>query len=210
MRTWDHNETMTFLEATSEDRLYALYLLTIHTGLREGEVLGLRWQDIDLERGVLSVRQTVVRIGAKIAIGQPKSKNSYRTVALSNTVVQALKSHRRIILSEQLQAGSRYESNDLVFPTTLGTLMNPSNLRREFIKAKKKANVPDIRFHDLRHTSATLMLAGGVHPKVVSERLGHHTASFTLDKYSHVLPNMQEEASNTLDQMLRKKKQKEG
>jgi integrase len=175
------------LEAARRDRLEALYTLAIHTGMRRGELLALRWGDVSLgdretEPSVVRVHRTLTRTedGKGIALGDPKTKKSGRTVRLTPGARDALKRHRTRQAEEKLKAGSAYKDRDLVFATQTGTLINPSNLRnRSFKPLLKRAGLRNICFHDLRHTCATLLLSQGTHPKLVQELLGHATIAIT-------------------------------
>lgn len=185
-----------FLQAAEEDRLYALYVLAITTGLRQGEMLALRWQDLDLKAGTLSVRHTLVDLNGKLELGEPKTAKGKRRVMLPAMAAKALKDHRKAMLAEG-------NLGEWVFCDTEGGLIRKSNfVRRSFKPLLKKAKVPEVRFHDLRHTAATMLLSEGVHPKVVQEILGHSQISVTLDTYSHVLPSMQVEAASKVDNLF--------
>jgi integrase len=193
-------------EAASEadDRLEAPYVLAIHSGLRQGELLALRWEDLDLEAGTLRVRRTLTRTKGNYSTGEPKTKKSRRIMRLTPGAVAALKGHTKRQLEEIDCLGSLYRPGGLVFANETGGI-NPSNLRnRSFAKLLRRAGLlPNTRFHDLRHTCATLLLSRNVNPKVVSEMLGHATIAITLDTYSHVLPNMQDGAARALEDALR-------
>ncbi len=193
------------MAAASDATLHMLVYLALTTGARQGELLALRWQDVDLERGVLHVVRTARRLpGRGTTYGAPKSHRSERPVALAPETLRLLHEHRRKQVEERLRVGPDYEDGDLVFATATGTPVDDSNLRRWFQRVLKEAGLKPMRFHDLRHTAATLMLRADIHPKVVSERLGHATVSFTLDTYSHVLPDMQRDAAVALDRMLQR------
>ena len=180
-----------FLETASGDRLEALYVLAVHTGMRQGELLALRWDDVDLEAGVLRVRGT-------------KTARSRRTVTLSETALEALRSHLTRQLEEIDRVGSLWQENGLVFATQIGTPLNRHNLaRRSFKPLLEAAGLARIRFHDLRHTCATILLSQGVHAKFVQELLGHATIAITLDTYSHVLPGMGGGTAEAMDKALR-------
>ncbi len=168
--------------------------MALVTGMRQGELLGLRWKDVDLEKGHLTISQTLSHDG--------KTKSSLRKILLPASTVAKLKKHRAVVLKEKLSQGEEYQDNDLVMCTPSGTPINPANVRRSLNVLIKKAAVPKIRFHDLRHTHATLLLAKGVNVKVISERLGHSNIKITLDTYSHVLPTMQEDAVNKIEEIL--------
>jgi integrase len=204
IRPLSPDEVRTLLDAARGDRLEVLYVLAIYTGLREGELLALRWEDVDLEGAVLRVSQTLTRDGGKVSVGPPKTKNSRRTVRLTEGAVEALRGHLTRQLEEMERVGSLYRPGGLVFANEVGGIINPSNLRNRSLKALlKRAGLPPIRFHDLRHTCATLMLSQNVNPKVASEMLGHSTIAITLDTYSHVLPNMQQSAVRALEEALK-------
>ena len=204
IRPLSPDEARTLLDAVRGDRLEALYVLAISTGLREGELLVLRWEDVDLEGAVLRVSQTLTRNGGKVSVGPPKTKNSRRTVGLTDGAVEALRGHLARQLEEMERVGSLYRPGGLVFANELGGIVNPSNLRNRSLKALlKRAGLPSIRFHDLRHTCATLLLSRNVNPKIVSEMLGHSSIAITLDTYSHVLPNLQQSAVRALEEALK-------
>ena len=184
-------QTRILLDAARDDRLEALYVLAVATGLREGELLALRWEDVELEDAVLRIRYTLTRAGGKVTLGPPKTKKSRRSVGLTERAVEALRAHLSRQLEEMERMGSLYRPGGLVFANEIGGFINPSNLRnRSFKPLLKRAGLPHIRFHDLRHTCATLLLSRNVNPKVVSEMLGHSSIAITLDTYSHVLPGM--------------------
>jgi integrase len=190
------DEARRLLEAARGDRLETLYVLALNTGMRQGELLALKWDDVDLERGVLRVRRTLTHSGKAFILGEPKTKKSRRTIRLTAGAVQALKDHLARQLEEMERMGSIYQPGGLIFATESGTIINPSNLRnRSFKPLLKLAGLRPIRFHDLRHTCATLLLSKDVNPKIVSEMLGHASISITLDIYSHLLPEMQEKAA---------------
>lgn len=190
------------LNTTRGDRLEALYVLAISAGLREGELLGLRWEDVDIDRGVLRVRQQLTRTRDGLSFTAPKRGKS-RSVQLTPDATQALKSHRKRQLEERLGSAGLWQDSGLVFTTGKGTPLDVANLTyRSFRPLLERAGLPRIRFHDLRHTFATLMLSNNEHPKVVQEMLGHATITQTMDTYSHVLPNMQEQAASRLGALL--------
>jgi integrase len=194
--TWSPAELRQFLRATATDQDYAAYHLAAFTGLRRGELLGLRWGDIDLENAVLRVVQTVVGLwNGELYIGPTKTDRSRRVIALDRQTVIVLRRHRRI--SERVT--SRHGKDDaFVFCDTEGKPVNPERFGDRFRSNVRRVGVPRIRFHDLRHTHATHALQAGIHPKIVSERLGHASIVITLELYSHALPNMQAEAAETI------------
>ncbi|MDI3269345.1 MAG: site-specific integrase, partial [Bacillota bacterium] len=205
MPTLSVEEVQAFLAAAKEDRLYALYVLAITTGMRQGELLGLRWEDVDLKAGRLYVRRQLVWLRyAEPALSEPKTAKGRRTVELPGLAVEALRQHRKQQAKERLLAGPAWQDWGLVFTTRLGTPIHPSNLRtRSFQPLLKKAGLPLIRFHDLRHTHASLLLAAGVHPKLVQERLGHATVGITLDVYSHTVPPLHRQVVGIVEGLLK-------
>jgi integrase len=159
---------------------------------------------VDLENGLIRVRRTLTRYKGRLLLSEPKTKRSRRTVRLTEPAVDALREHLARQMAQMESLGDLYRDQGLVFATQKGTLENLSNLRkRSFAPLLETAGLPSIRFHDLRHTCATLLLTSNVNPKIVSEMLGHATIAITLDTYSHVLPNMQGGATRALEDMLR-------
>ncbi len=197
-------ETQTFLDAAKDDKYYPAFLLAIETGMRPEEYLGLQWKDIDFENKALSVRRAlVVKKGGGYIFTEPKTKKSRRSIPISNSLINALKTHRRNQLEERMKLGASYENLDLVFASEIGTpLLHGNLLRRHFKPIRDKAGLPKIRLYDLRHTTATLLLSAGENPKVVSERLGHASIVLTLDTYSHVLPTMQKDATIKMEKLM--------
>jgi integrase len=191
-----------FLQAARDDRWSVLWMLLLVTGLRPGEALGLKWSDLEGER--LLIQRTVVRRdGHAWEFAEPKTARSRRPVSLPISTVEALNQHRRIQLEERLKAGPKYANHNLIFASNNG---QPLDWRRtvadHFRPLLKKADLPPIRPYDLRHTSATLLLTMGEHPKVVSERLGHSSITLTLDTYSHVLPDMQQASADKMESLF--------
>ncbi len=203
MRPLAPEQVKTLLEAAHDDRLEALYVLAVTTGLRQGELLGLKWEDVDLEAGTLKVRRTLATAKGGPQLTAPKTKSSRRTVRLTQSTVNALKSHLKRQLGEIDRAGSLWRENGLIFASETGDPLDRRNVTtHRFKPLLKRAGLPQIRFHDLRHTCATLLLGRNVNPKIVSEMLGHATIAITLDTYSHVLPNMQSEAAKAMEDAL--------
>lgn len=192
-----------FLEAAKNDRFYPLFLCASGTGLRRGELLGLKWQGVDFDNATLTVRRTLARTKKGPAFQEPKSQASRRTVTFPEEVVKVLRAVKIEQAKQKLKAGPLYQDNGLVFATSVGTPLNPENItKRHLYPVLKKAGLPRIRFHDLRHTHATLLLLKGENVKVVSERLGYSSVAFTLKTYAHVLPGMQEGAAKRINAVL--------
>jgi integrase len=184
----------------SGDRLEDLYVLAIHTGLRQGELLGLKWDDVDLEDGSLQVRRTLAITKAATS---PKTTGSRRSVKLTSNAIEVLKRHLECQLGDIDRVGSLWSENGLIFASESGEPHNRHKLiRRSFKPLLKRAGLPQIRFHDLRHTCATLLLTRNVNPKIVSEMLGHSSIAITLDTYSHVPPNMRDQAAAAMEEAL--------
>jgi integrase len=197
------DEATALLEAARGDRFRALYVLAITTGLRRGELLGLRWRDGDLEHGVLRVGRALVREGGRYRLSETKTKRGHRSIRLTSQAVSALGAHRKRQLEERMRLAGLYEDQDLIFASQKGTPLNPENLvKRSFKPLLKRAGLPEIRFHDLRHTCATLLLGSGVHPKLVQELLGHAAIALTLDTYSHFLPSMGDQTARAMEDTL--------
>jgi len=193
------------LKTAHGERLEALYVLAITTGLRQGELFGLRWEDVDLETGRLSVRQALTTPKGGRRLGPPKRSKSRRSVKLTAGAVKALTVHRERQLEEREKLAELWNDHGFVFTTQVGTPINRHNFfRRSFKPLLEEAGLPrTVRFHDLRHTCATLLLSKNVNPKIVQELLGHANISQTMDTYSHLLPDMQERATSAMDDILR-------
>jgi integrase len=200
LATWSADELGRFLEAVESDRMHAAYVLLGTTGMRRGEVLGLRWTDIDLDGGNLSVEQTLTAPNRQLILGPPKTAKSRRRIALDPRSIDALRRHKRRQNEERLQMGELWRNDaDLVFCREDGSLVHPDRFTREFKRQVEAAGLPELRGpHALRHTWATLALQSGIHPKVVSDRLGHSTIHITLDTYSHVVPGLDDDAANVV------------
>lgn len=204
IQTWSPEQARLFLEHLSATghRWHGAFALMLAAGLRRGEVLGLRWQDIDLEGGRASIVQTVVQIQGRSIVKRPKTERATRTVSLRPEVVALLRRRRVEQLEDRMLAGSawRPEEGDegLVFTTSVGTRIAPRNFLREFQKLAEAVGLPKLRAHELRHTAATIALSLGTHPKFVADLLGHARVAITLDTYSHVLENMHERATDDI------------
>lgn len=186
-----------------ETPIGSLVRTAVLSGMRRGELLGLRWADVDLGRGILHVQQTAQRVaGQGVIFRQPKTRLSRRAIEISREATLVLRDHRRRQLEERLLAGPAYVDRDLVFASSVGTPLEAGTIARTWRRVLATAGVGHVRWHDLRHAHASLLLRQGVHPKVVSERLGHASVGITLDTYSHVLPGLQAAAAAALDLAL--------
>lgn len=193
-----------FLDIVQGDRFEALYLVALGVGLRQGELLGLAWPDVDLEAGTIRVRHALQRVGGVPCLVEPKSATSHRTVALPSIVLDALRAHRLRQLDARQASGTPSPRNswDLVFVSTVGTPLDGVAVTRRFQELLLANNLPRQRFHDLRHACASLLLAQGVAPRVVMETLGHSQISLTMNTYSHVAPFLGREAAVRMDAAL--------
>jgi integrase len=205
MRALNFDETARFLQAAHGDPLEALYILAIGTGMRRGELLALHWHDISLTGYYLAVNWTLSRTrGSGLVCEEPKTKKSRRRVDLEPGCTDALRVHGRAQKEARLRSGELWHDTDLVFANELGRPVEPSNmLTRSFWPIRQRAGFPELRFHDLRHTAATLMLEAGVDLKRVSDRLGHSTINITADRYLHVTPAMDRSAADAVGHLLR-------
>ena len=192
------------LQTAKGGPLEAVVAVAVSTGLRRGELLALRWRDVDLDAGVLRVVGTLQRdYNRKLVISEPKTARSRRQVELSTLAIDALRTHRANQHATRLLLGEEWADHDLVFPNPVGKPQDGSHLLLgQFVPLLERAGLPRIRLHDLRHTAATLLLARGIHPKIVSEMLGHTTVGITLDLYSHVTPTMHKAAARAIDDVL--------
>lgn len=194
MNTWSREELRAFLGSVKDDPMYAAWLLAATTGMRRGEVLGLRWTDVDIDRGRASVSQQITTVRNKPVAAPPKTAKARRAVALDKRTILALEKHRRGQAAQQKLAGASWVNTGLVFTRPDGNLIHPDLFSRWFTQRCRAAELRRIRLHDLRHGWATMALEAGVHPKIVSEQLGHATTGITLDIYSHVAPSMSADA----------------
>jgi len=203
MPTLSGEQAQALLEAAQGDRFGAIYALAISTGMRQGELLALHWRDVDLQGGSLGVTGTLQRGKGTLTIAEPKTPRSRRKVAMAPQAVDALRRHRQAQIADRLAAGPAWQDWDLVFANEVGAPVNRDRLiARSFNPLLARAGLPRIRFHDLRHTAATLLLAQGVHPKIASEMLGHANIAVTLDRYSHVTETMQQGAARAMGELL--------
>lgn len=191
------------LDLARQTPWYALFCFAAYTGCRRSEILGVRWEDIDFDRGTVSIVQTTHRVTGKgIIIQPPKSAKGRRSIALDAATVAVLRAHRTKQLAHRLQLGDAYEDNGLVFAGPFGKPQEPACVTRPFRRMADQVGLQGVRLHDLRHFHATTLLKTGTHPKVVQERLGHATISTTLDTYSHVVPGLQEQAAKSFAEAM--------
>lgn len=190
MQTLTADQLNAFFREAKASGVFELYYIELATGLRRGELLGLKWEDIDLEQGTLTVRRQVARINGDVTEAPLKTKNSYRSVSIGADAVEILKAQRE-------KVGGEY-----VFPSASGGPISPDSVLNMLHRVLKRANLPKVRFHDLRHTFATLALQNGVDVKTVSGMLGHYSAGFTLDTYAHVTTAAQRQAANVMGNLL--------
>jgi integrase len=200
IKAWGVDQLVVFLDAIAPHRLSPAFHLSAFTGMRRGEVLGVRWRDIDLEAGRVSVRQALVSVSYDVSVSDVKTGTSRRTVDIEEDVVEVLRDWRKVRTEES--GGVEPAADDLVFVKADGHWVHPDTFSQLFDRTVAKLAVPAITLHDLRHTHATLMLKAGVHVKVVSERLGHSNIAFTMNVYQHVLPGMQAEAAGAFSQLV--------
>jgi integrase len=203
MNILDVDQVIRFLIAAQDSPNEALYNLAIHSDMHQGELLGLKWSDLQWNNGELKIKRQVKRVlGHGWTFADPKTKKGHRTIKLGDEILNLLRVHKKRQETQKLDKGERWAENGLIFSSSIGTPHNPSNLRKDFLKVLDRANLPKIRFHDLRHTAASLMLNNGVPPIVVSNRLGHSKPSITLDVYGHLYQEMQTDAAKIMDDLL--------
>ncbi len=209
MKTLSPEQVNQLLAAAKDSRFDVFYYLAIVTGMREGELLGLKWGDVDWASQSIKVQRQVQwknkskgQAGPRYFYKTPKSKAGIRRIALGGISMEKLKLQKNRAAMQRLLAGEKWEEQDLVFPNLFGRPIEATNLVREFNKLLARANLPKIRIHDLRHTAATMILLMNIHPKIVSERLGHSDIRITLQLYSHAIPTLQNEAAARMDAML--------
>lgn len=206
VKAWPDDVLGDFLDREADDRYGPLWHFLATTGMRRGEVLGLRWRDVDLEAGVVSVHQTLIVVDHRPEFGLPKTTSGARAVELDEDTVAVLRDQRRRQLEERLLMGAGWRDHDLVFCRPTGEPYHPDRVSREFTRRVRRYDLPRIPVHGLRHTWATLALKAGVHPRVVQERLGHSTIAITLEIYSHVTPGMGREAAEQVAGLIRSRR----
>jgi integrase len=184
------------------ERLEAFYVLALTTGLRRGELLGLRWDDVDLVSRQLHVRRALQRVGGKLRFVEPKTSTSLRVVVIPKLAVSSLTKHRARQDAERLSLGEAWRDHGLVFASSVGTPVEPRNINRRWDELRERADLDGLRLHDLRHGCATFMLAAGVPARTIMEVLGHSEISVTMNTYTHVLAQLRQDAADTIDKVL--------
>jgi len=202
IETWSSSTLRSFLAATAEYREHALWVLLATTGTRRGEAVGLRWQDVDLNAGRLSVVHTILSINGKILVSDPKTAKGRRAISLDSSTVAVLRDHRRRMLEDRMLVGADFSDEGLVFHRPDGSCLRPETVSAAFLRRQKKLGLPRLTLKGLRHTWATLALEQGIHPRVVQERLGHSTIAITLGIYSHVSPTLHDQAAEIVSGLI--------
>jgi integrase len=203
MSILDDNQVVQFLIVAQDSPYAALYHLAVKTGMRKGELLGLKWEDLDWHKGLLRVQRQVQRVPNQgLVFTPPKTRSGRRTIQLGIQTLRTLQDHREKQRVLKAFAGSKWQDHGMIFTSSVGSPVDQRNLDRDFKAILKKTGLKEIRFHDLRHTAASLMLNNGVPSLVVSKMLGHAKTSTTLDIYGHLIPVMQSEAARIMDELI--------
>jgi integrase len=201
--TFSQEQARSFLEAVRNDRLEALFTVAASIGLRQGEILGLMLPDVDIVAGTLTVRAALQRVNKKLVRVEPKSQSGRRTINLPGVAVSAIVAHLGRREQDRIWAGDRWHETGYIFTTSIGTPIDARSVIRRFHAILKAAALPRMRFHDLRHSAATLLLAQGVSPRYITDLLGHSQVSFTMQTYAHVLAPVRKEVAAKMDEILR-------
>lgn len=202
MRTMTAGEVETFLATAVGDYYYPVFYTAVSSGLRQAELLALRWRDIDLDYLSISVNRTLYKRRGMCEFKEPKTEHSRRRVSMTPKLSLFLRQHKAEREALYNKLGKQLSLDDLAFGNTDGKPLNPASVSRSFLTIARKAGIQGVRFHDLRHTFASLMLQRGANPKVISEALGHSSVAFTLQTYSHIIKGMQEDAMSLLNEVL--------
>ncbi|WP_227938150.1 tyrosine-type recombinase/integrase [Alkalihalobacillus deserti] len=209
LRVWDEKDIYTFLNAPNKilnlTRYYIGFVISIQTGMRMGEVLSLRWKDIDIENKMIFIRQTLAKDNENSYsfTDEGKTTSAIRIIYISDSLIEKLTQQKLFLDNEKIIVGNTYHKYDLVVCTQTGNWVHPNNFRRAFKVTVEQLNLPNIRVHDLRHSHSTYLLSKGVNPKIIQERLGHKNVNITLNTYSHALPSMQREAIGKFDNLFK-------
>ncbi len=204
MQILSRDQVQLLLDSASDASMRALYGIAATAGLRRGELVALRWSDVDLERATLTIRRTAHRVrGEGIVYGEPKTNAGRRSVRVGSMAVSLLRAHRAAQIEARLKAGPAWHDLDLVFTSLVGTPLEEARITRLFQRDLDRAGLPRVRMHDLRHTAATLLIESGVAMKSVQAALGHSTIAITMDVYAHVTPAMQDSVAEAMDRLFR-------
>lgn len=203
MKVWNIDQVNEFLHNTTHSRYHPVFFLAAYTGMRKGEIIALHWDDINFEEGTISINKTLYKLKTGFQLAEPKTRNSVRSIYMDEDTMKVLKKHKVKQNLEKLKYGGVYQDNNLVFAQETGAFIHPSAVNALFLRFTRQMGMPQIRFHDLRHTHATILLGMGVNPKLVSERLGHSSVQITLDTYSHVMPDMKKDLSNDFSKAMK-------
>lgn len=198
----DVEQARDLLTVLRRHRLHALFATTLVLGLRRGEALGLSWEDVDQQHNLIRIRQSLQRLDGSLKLVETKTKSSTATVAVPPSLMAILNKHRAEQQAHRLALGAAWRGHGLVFTSTTGTPLEPRNVSREWDRVRRQAGLPDLRLHDLRHSCATILVALGIHPRVVMEMLRHSQIGITMNTYSHVAPLLQREAADALEAAL--------
>lgn len=202
IRPFTPDEARIFLQAMQGDRLEALYSVALTMGLRQGEALGLCWKEVDLDLGYLRVTKQLQRLDGESQLVEPKTARSRRTIAMPGLIVKALRDHRDRQSRERTEAGDKWKATDLVFTTPTGRPLDATRVTKDFHEHLSRAGLAQRRFHDLRHSCATLLLVQGVSPRVVMDVLGHSQIALTMNTYTHVVPELRRQAADRMDELM--------
>lgn len=195
MKVWSIAQVNEFLNHTKHSRYYPVFYLAAYTGMRKGEILGLTWDDVDFDAKTIKVNRTLYKIKGEFLLHEPKTRHSIRTIYIDDDLIKVLKKQKAQQNIERMKYRGVYKEHNMVFAQESGEYVFPSAANILFLRFIRQTDLPRIRFHDLRHTHATILLQMGINPKVVADRLGHSSVKITLDTYSHVLPSMQQDLS---------------
>lgn len=203
MNVWSIEQVNTFMDFCSHSRYFPVFFLAAYTGMRKGEILALTWNDIDFDNRVININKTLYKLSERYSVDTPKSASAIREIYFDDEIENVLKKHRLSQKEEKLRNSRVYEDKNLVFAKEDGTYVPPSSANVLLANFIRQSGLPKIRFHDLRHTHATILLQMGVNPKVVSERLGHSSVQITLDVYSHVTKEIKQDISKDFSNMMK-------
>lgn len=196
-------QTVELIKKAQNTDIYVPVMLAIYTGARRGEILGLRWNNVDLEKGSIKIIDNLCATTEGLILKQPKTESGIRTIAISSTLVKILKKHKVSQIKNKIRLGASYKDNNMVCCYEDGHLFNPKRFSAKFNELLKKNNLPLIRFHDLRHSHASLLVKMGVQPKEISSRLGHSNIGITMDLYSHLYEETDRKVANMFDELIK-------